>query len=58
MLGRTRAGGEGVTEVTEMVGWRHQLNVREFVSKLWEMVKDREVFTGLQRVGQDLATEQ
>ena len=47
-----------MTEVTEMVGWRHQLNVREFVSKLWEMVKDREVFTGLQRVGQDLATEQ
>ena len=28
------------------------------LSKLWEMVKDRDVFTGLQRVGQDLATEQ
>ena len=27
------------------------------LSKLWETVKDREVFTGLQRLGQDLANE-
>ena len=27
------------------------------LSKLWEMVKDREVLMGSQRVGQDLANE-
>ena len=28
------------------------------LSKLWETVKDREQYTGSQRVGHDLATEQ
>ena len=28
----------------EMVGWHHQLNGHEFVSKLWELVMDREVW--------------
>ena len=35
-----RTGGERETE-DEMVGWHHQLN-RQNLSKLWEMVKDRE----------------
>ena len=26
----------------EMVGWHHRLNGHEFLSKLWEMVKDKE----------------
>ena len=28
------------------------------LSKLWEIVKDREAFMGSQRVGHDLATKQ
>ena len=27
-----------------MVGWHHSLNGHEFLSKLWEMVKDREAW--------------
>ena len=33
-----------------MVGWRHQLNGHEF-EQTWEMVKDREAPSMLQRVG-------
>ena len=40
MLGRLRAGGEGVTE-DEMVRWCHQLNGHEF-EQPWEIVKDKE----------------
>ena len=40
-----------------MVGWHHRLDGHESVSKLWEMVKDREARVlpsmGLQRVGHD-----
>ena len=30
----------------KMIGWHHQLNAHEFesLSKLWEMVKDREAW--------------
>ena len=28
----------------EMVGWHHQLNGLRALSKLWEMVKDREAW--------------
>ena len=34
---------KGTTE-DEMVGWHHQLNAHE-LSKVWEMVKDREAWS-------------
>ena len=44
-----------------MVGWHHSLNGHD-LSKLWEMVKDREAWNpavlGSQRVGYDLTVEQ
>ena len=42
--GRLKAGGEekGTTE-DQMVEWHHGLNGHE-LSKLWEMVKDREAW--------------
>ena len=46
---KLRARGEGVTE-NEMVGWHHQHNGHEF-NKLREIVKDKETWHALQRVG-------
>ena len=47
-----KAGGRGTTE-DEMVGWDHD-SMNMNLSKLWEMVKDREACVlqsmGLQRV--------
>ena len=34
MLGKTQAGGEGMTE-GEIVGWHHQLNGHEFEREAW-----------------------
>ena len=34
---------KGMTE-DDMVGWHHQLNRNEFLSKLWEMLKDSKVW--------------
>ena len=51
---------EGMIE-NEMVGWDHQLNGRESeqTERFWRTGKPGELqFTGLQRVRQDLATEQ
>ena len=43
MLGKTEGKrGREATE-DEMVGWHHQLNGHE-LSKLWEIVKDREAW--------------
>ena len=42
-LGKIEARGEGMAE-DEMVGWHQQLNGMS-LSKLWEMVKDREAWS-------------